>query len=88
MLERWRGGGAQLSLVGLPALPAARLFAAFAEDYFGPLPERPTRRVVVTGLGLATPIGVGVLTAERALNAGSCGIRALSASDLPQVPPR
>lgn len=43
------------------------------------------RRVVVTGLGLVTPIGLGVQNAWQRLLNGECGIRGITADDLPKV---
>ena len=40
---------------------------------------------MVTGLGIVSPLGIGVPKAwERLLN-GDCGIRAITADDLPEV---
>jgi 3-oxoacyl-[acyl-carrier-protein] synthase II len=49
-------------------------------------PNAPQRRVVVTGLGLVTPLGVGAALSWQQLLAGACGARALTADDLPGVP--
>lgn len=50
---------------------------------FGDPPAFVRRRVVVTGLGLVTPLGVGVSHVwERILN-GECGIRKLNAEEFP-----
>ncbi|CAK0739923.1 hypothetical protein CVIRNUC_001210 [Coccomyxa viridis] len=54
------------------------------EDAFGIPPPLQVRRVVVTGLGLVTPLGVGVERAWQALLQGSCGIKRLSPEDLPK----
>jgi 3-oxoacyl-[acyl-carrier-protein] synthase II len=52
-------------------------------DAFVPPPQIPTRRVVVTGIGLVTPLGVGVQSTWNALIAGHTGVRPLSTDDLP-----
>ncbi|XP_071903629.1 3-oxoacyl-[acyl-carrier-protein] synthase, mitochondrial-like isoform X2 [Coffea arabica] len=57
-----------------------RLFSSSAA--FGPPPSRPLRRVVVTGLGLVTPLGCGVETTWKCLTAGQCGVRAITPEDL------
>ncbi|XP_068642866.1 3-oxoacyl-[acyl-carrier-protein] synthase, mitochondrial [Aristolochia californica] len=49
---------------------------------FAPPPIRGQRRVVVTGLGLVTPLGCGVETTWGRLVKGGCGIRALTHEDL------
>lgn len=54
-------------------------------DYFGPPPVNPSRRVVVTGLGLVTPLAVGVQDSWEALLGGRTGVRALTEEDLPEV---
>ena len=55
------------------------------EDAFGVPPPLQIRRVVVTGIGLATPLGVGVREAWHALLDGDCGIKRLQAEDLPKA---
>lgn len=49
---------------------------------FKPPPITPLRRVVVTGLGMVTPLGCGVDTTWKRLIEGKCGIRAISPEDL------
>lgn len=53
-----------------------------SSDVFVPPPVLPQRRVVVTGLGLVSPLGSGVDTCWQRLIEGKCGIRALCADDL------
>src|SRR6201995_2042249 len=44
------------------------------------------RRVVVTGLGLVTPLGVGVEQNWRSLIAGKSGVRAIQTFDVSDLP--
>uniref|UniRef100_A0A3S6KL62 3-oxoacyl-[acyl-carrier-protein] synthase, mitochondrial n=1 Tax=Juniperus procera TaxID=62753 RepID=A0A3S6KL62_9CONI len=53
-----------------------------SSDVFGPPPTSPQRRVVVTGLGMVSPLGTGVKASWEALIEGKCGVRALTADDL------
>ncbi|XAR68147.1 Beta-ketoacyl-[acyl-carrier-protein] synthase I [Bertholletia excelsa] len=68
-------------------LPFRRVFKRFisssstVEDFPPPL-SLPLRRVVVTGLGMVTPLGCGVETTWRRLIAGECGIKALTPENL------
>ncbi|KAG6478261.1 3-oxoacyl-[acyl-carrier-protein] synthase, mitochondrial-like isoform X1 [Zingiber officinale] len=54
----------------------------FSARTFDPPPYASRRRVVVTGLGMITPLGCGIETTWRRLVEGQCGIRALSPADL------
>ncbi|GFY97584.1 beta-ketoacyl synthase [Actinidia rufa] len=49
---------------------------------FDPPPSVPHRRVVVTGLGLVTPLGCGVESTWKRLIEGECGVRAITSEDL------
>lgn len=44
------------------------------------------KRVVVTGLGLVTPLGCGVQNVWNALLAGKCGITKLDGAEYDQIP--
>lgn len=51
-------------------------------EAFDPPPVVHARRVVVTGLGMVTPLGCGVESTWKRLIDGECGIRKLSPEDL------
>lgn len=53
-----------------------------------PSPPLSTRRVVVTGVGLVTPLGVGVDHVWRRVLAGECGVRALGDDKFAELPVR
>ena len=55
------------------------------EDTFGALPPMSAFRVVVTGLGLVTPLAVGVTKTWARLVKGETGVRRLTEDDLPEV---
>ena len=61
------------------------LSCRLTNDAFGPFKAARPRRVVVTGMGLVTPIGLGVGAAWESLTDGACGIKAISADDIPKV---
>ena len=46
------------------------------------------RRVVVTGMGLVTPLGIGLEQVWRRLLAGESGIRAIQSFDVSDLPSR
>ncbi|RHY32962.1 hypothetical protein DYB32_002071 [Aphanomyces invadans] len=48
---------------------------------FGPPPTALSRRVVVTGLGAVTPLGVGIEATWKRLIDGECGISAITSFD-------
>lgn len=48
----------------------------------GPPPPVTPRRVVVTGIGMVTPLGCGVPTTWKRLIEGECGVRAITPEDL------
>ena len=52
---------------------------------FGQLPTTP-RRVVVTGMGIASPLGLGVERVWQRLLAGESGIRAIQSFDVGDLP--
>jgi hypothetical protein len=54
-------------------------------DSFGNFEAKLPRRVVVTGLGLVTPLGIGTERVWESLTNGGCGIRAITAEDFPKV---
>lgn len=60
---------------------SCRLFS----DAFGDLGSWQPRRVVITGLGLVTPLGVGVEKNWQRLLNGDTGVRGLLPEDLPEV---
>ncbi|KAI8472645.1 MAG: thiolase-like protein [Monoraphidium minutum] len=73
-------GGSALVAAGRP-----RAYSSSAPpDPFGSPPPLPQRRVVVTGVGVVCPVGVGAAAAWAALVAGRTGTSALRPEDLPE----
>ncbi|CAK7349058.1 unnamed protein product [Dovyalis caffra] len=74
--SRWR----RLSSSSSPSL--YQLTRRHLSSSFGPPPPISPRRVVVTGMGLVTPLGCGVETTWKRLIEGECGVRAITPEDL------
>ena len=72
------------SLCKLSEKIAIRGIAITSSDPFGAPPAPPVHRVVVTGIGLVTPLGIGVQRVWERLIAGDTAIRALTEDDLPE----
>lgn len=64
---------------------AAHSASSASPDPFGHPPQLPQRRVVVTGMGMVTPLGVGLHSSWQRLLEGGTGVRRLQADDLPEV---
>ncbi|GAQ81434.1 3-ketoacyl-acyl carrier protein synthase [Klebsormidium nitens] len=62
--------------------PSERCYAGAASRGFPPPPLSPQRRVVVTGLGLVTPLARGVIATWQRLVDGECGVRKVTAHDI------
>ncbi|KAL9453751.1 hypothetical protein AB3S75_009372 [Citrus x aurantiifolia] len=60
----------------------SRYFSSSHAEVFDPPPLSPLRRVVVTGIGMVTPLGCGAETTWRRLIVGECGIREITPEDL------
>lgn len=54
-------------------------------DYFGELESIQPKRVAVTGLGLVTPLGIGVQENWARIIKGETAVRQLTPEDLPEV---
>lgn len=65
------------------AVPISHRCASTAA--LGDYPAAQPRRVVVTGLGAVTPLGVGTIASWGALLQGRTGVRRLKPEDLPEV---
>ncbi|XP_075669469.1 3-oxoacyl-[acyl-carrier-protein] synthase, mitochondrial [Castanea sativa] len=63
----------------------SRRISSSSSPGFGAFDSPPvvhSRRVVVTGLGMVTPLGCGVETTWKSLIEGGCGIRAITPEDI------
>ncbi|XP_010113089.2 3-oxoacyl-[acyl-carrier-protein] synthase, mitochondrial, partial [Morus notabilis] len=59
-----------------------RSYSSSGVKALGDPPIVHSRRVVVTGLGMVSPLGCGVETTWNRLLKGECGIRSLTTDDL------
>lgn len=64
---------------------AFRQKCTLIEDAFGIPPQDQHRRVVVTGMGLVTPLGLGLQQVWEKLLQGQTGIKKLTVEDLPKA---
>ena len=72
---------------GIPATDDSAGPALAGDLHFrDPPPRPPHRRVVVTGIGLVTPLGAGTARTWAALMAGESGVRAIGPDDIPEGP--
>ncbi|KAJ0054668.1 hypothetical protein Pint_01922 [Pistacia integerrima] len=62
--------------------PSRFQLSRYISSSFDPPPLPPLRRVVVTGVGMVTPLGCGVESTWKRLIEGECGIRAITIKDL------
>lgn len=76
--------GARVAASWLYASQPCKHFSSLSCGFSGAPEPLPTRRVVVTGLGLVTPLAVGLWPTWDALVSGATGVRALVAADLPE----
>ncbi|KAK9089790.1 hypothetical protein Scep_028872 [Stephania cephalantha] len=59
-----------------------RISSSSSSQPLPPPPPIPQRRVVITGLGMVTPLGCGVGPSWEKLIMGGCGVREISVEDL------
>jgi hypothetical protein len=74
-------------ILGRPFSDSAGSLHTQHSDPFGVPPAMPQRRVVVTGIGVVSPLGVGTSISWQGLIQGDTGVRGLVPSDLPEVGP-
>ena len=86
--RRWSASAPSDVDVARDPATAASAGAACAGDlhFRDPPPRPPHRRVVVTGIGLVTPLGAGTARTWAALMAGESGVRAIGPDDVPEGP--
>jgi hypothetical protein len=86
--RRWSASAPSDVDVARDPATAASAGAARAGDlhFRDPPPRPPHRRVVVTGIGLVTPLGAGTARTWAALMAGESGVRAIGPDDVPEGP--
>lgn len=77
--------GESLRCLSHSATSAQPQAAAGPADPFGAPPQLPQHRVVVTGIGMVTPLGVGVHDSWKRLLDGRTGVQRLQPEHLPEV---
>jgi len=87
-IPRWNGAAAARGVSSTAAAAAAATAAAAAARLAAPPPTPPTRRVLITGIGLVTPLAVGRDGTWRRLLAGHTGVAPLTAFDAAGLPTR
>lgn len=82
--RRW-SASAPSDVAGAPATGASAGPASAGDSHFrDPPPRPPHRRVVVTGIGLVTPLGAGTARTWASLMKGESGVRFIGPDDVPE----
>ena len=82
--RRW-SASAPSDVAGAPATDASAGPASAGDSHFrDPPPRPPHRRVVVTGIGLVTPLGAGTARTWASLMKGESGVRFIGPDDVPE----
>ena len=82
--RRW-SASAPSDVAGAPATDASAGPASAGDSHFrDPPPRPPHRRVVVTGIGLVTPLGAGTACTWASLMKGESGVRFIGPDDVPE----